>query len=250
MRKAFLSLLAILWNSTFRCLYHSFSPLLFASLLFTAICKASPRQPFCFFCISYCFNWIGEGRVRAGAGGPGQRLLLLWSKQGQRPDPHSLSFSDQLKGIRWWPSSVFQGSHLPRSKSPWPPPGSQGPARPAPSPPSPPRPPSLPLLLCSSHAGLLAVPPTPSCPRSFACCVLAAPNPAIGPSNPSPSSFRSFSETTSSVTCFDDGRTNCHNPHRRQFSHIYPDEKEHALCPSHFISLLENSPTSVISFVW
>ena len=35
------SLLAILWNSAFRCLYLSFSPLLFASLLVTAICKAS-----------------------------------------------------------------------------------------------------------------------------------------------------------------------------------------------------------------
>ena len=32
---------AIHWNSAFRCLYLSFSPLLFASLLFTAICKAS-----------------------------------------------------------------------------------------------------------------------------------------------------------------------------------------------------------------
>ena len=41
LRKAFLSLLAILWNSTFRCLYLSFSPLLFTSLLFKAICKAS-----------------------------------------------------------------------------------------------------------------------------------------------------------------------------------------------------------------
>ena len=31
-----------------RCLYHSFSPLLFASLLFTAICKASPDNHFAF----------------------------------------------------------------------------------------------------------------------------------------------------------------------------------------------------------
>src|SRR5574340_713546 len=37
LRKAFLSLLAILWNSAFRCLYLSFSPLVFASVLFTAI---------------------------------------------------------------------------------------------------------------------------------------------------------------------------------------------------------------------
>ena len=41
LRKAFLSLLAILWNSTFKWVYLSFSPLLFTFLLFTAICKAS-----------------------------------------------------------------------------------------------------------------------------------------------------------------------------------------------------------------
>ena len=38
--------LAILWNSAFRCLYLSFSSLLFASLFFTAICKASPDGHF------------------------------------------------------------------------------------------------------------------------------------------------------------------------------------------------------------
>ena len=48
LKKAFLSLLAILWNSAFRCLYLSFSPLLFASLLFTAICKASPDSHFAY----------------------------------------------------------------------------------------------------------------------------------------------------------------------------------------------------------
>ena len=48
LRKAFLSLLAILWNSAFRGLYLSFSPLLFTSLLFTAICKASPDCHFAF----------------------------------------------------------------------------------------------------------------------------------------------------------------------------------------------------------
>ena len=46
LRKAFLSLLAILWNSTFKWEYLSFSPLLFTSLLFTAICKASPDSHF------------------------------------------------------------------------------------------------------------------------------------------------------------------------------------------------------------
>ena len=48
LRKAFLSLLAILWNSPFRCLYLSFFPFLFASLLFTHICKASPDIHFAF----------------------------------------------------------------------------------------------------------------------------------------------------------------------------------------------------------
>ena len=48
LKKAFLSLLAILWNSAFRCLYLSFSLWLFTSLLFTAICKASPDSHFAF----------------------------------------------------------------------------------------------------------------------------------------------------------------------------------------------------------
>ena len=48
LRKAFLSLLAILWNSAFRCLYLSFSLLPFSSLLFIAICKASPDSHFAF----------------------------------------------------------------------------------------------------------------------------------------------------------------------------------------------------------
>ena len=44
----FLSLLAILWNSAFRCVYLTFSPLLFASLLFSAICKAFSDNHFAF----------------------------------------------------------------------------------------------------------------------------------------------------------------------------------------------------------
>ena len=48
LRKAFLCLLAILWNSAFKWVYLSFSPLLFASLLFTAICKASFDSHFAF----------------------------------------------------------------------------------------------------------------------------------------------------------------------------------------------------------
>ena len=48
LRKAFLSFLAVCWNSAFRWVYLSFSPLLFTSLLFTAICKASSGSHFAF----------------------------------------------------------------------------------------------------------------------------------------------------------------------------------------------------------
>ena len=48
LRKAFVSLLGILWNSAFRWVYHSFSPLLFTFFLFSAICKASSGNHFAF----------------------------------------------------------------------------------------------------------------------------------------------------------------------------------------------------------
>ena len=48
LREAFLSLLAILWNSAFSWFSLSFSPLLFTSFLFSAICKASSDNHFVF----------------------------------------------------------------------------------------------------------------------------------------------------------------------------------------------------------
>ena len=67
LRMAFLSLLAILWNSAFKWVYLSFSPLPFASLLFTAICKASSDSHFAFlpffflemvlFPVFYTMSW-------------------------------------------------------------------------------------------------------------------------------------------------------------------------------------------------
>ena len=48
LRKAFLSLLVILWNSAFKWEYLTFSPLLFASLLFTATCKDYSDNHFVF----------------------------------------------------------------------------------------------------------------------------------------------------------------------------------------------------------
>ena len=55
----FLSLLAILWNSAFKWVYLSFSPLLFSSLLFTAICKASSDSHFTFL----HFFFLGMGLI-------------------------------------------------------------------------------------------------------------------------------------------------------------------------------------------
>ena len=48
LKKAFLSLLAILWNFPFKWMYLSISPMPFTSLLFSAICKASSDKYFAF----------------------------------------------------------------------------------------------------------------------------------------------------------------------------------------------------------
>ena len=48
LRKAFLSLVAVLWNSAFRWVYLSFYPLSLASLLFSDIFKASSDNYFAF----------------------------------------------------------------------------------------------------------------------------------------------------------------------------------------------------------
>ena len=57
LKKAFLSLLAILWNCAFSWVYLSFSPLPFTSLLFSALCKASSDNHFAFF----HFFFLGNG---------------------------------------------------------------------------------------------------------------------------------------------------------------------------------------------
>ena len=46
LRKAFFSLLAVLWNSAFRSVCLSFSPLPFTSVLFSTLCKASSDNHF------------------------------------------------------------------------------------------------------------------------------------------------------------------------------------------------------------
>ena len=56
-KTAFLSLIAILWNSAFRWVYLSISPWTFTSLLFSAICKASSDYHFAFF-IFFLFGMV------------------------------------------------------------------------------------------------------------------------------------------------------------------------------------------------
>ena len=70
LRKAFSSVLAILWNSACRWVYLSFSPLPFASLLFSAICKASSDNHFAFLFLGDGFDhrllYNGVSLVSAG----------------------------------------------------------------------------------------------------------------------------------------------------------------------------------------
>ena len=56
LRKAFLCLLAILWNSAFRCLYLSFSPLL-SFLFFSQLFVRPPQTTILLFCISFPWGW-------------------------------------------------------------------------------------------------------------------------------------------------------------------------------------------------
>ena len=59
LRKSFLSLLALLWNSAFKWVYLSFSPLPFPSLLSSAVCKTSSDSHFAFF----HFFFLGKALV-------------------------------------------------------------------------------------------------------------------------------------------------------------------------------------------
>ena len=56
LRKTFLSLFTILWNSAFRCLYLSFSPLLFSYLLLQLFVR-TPQMAILLFCISFPWGW-------------------------------------------------------------------------------------------------------------------------------------------------------------------------------------------------
>ena len=80
LRKAFLSLLAILWNSAFKWVYLSFSPLPFPSLLFSALFKVSSD------------NHLPGASVRNSAHGKGHEegglaYAKVWSSLRKPPVP-------------------------------------------------------------------------------------------------------------------------------------------------------------------
>ena len=75
LRKSFLSLLAILWNSAFEWVCLSFSPLPLASLLFSAIRKASSDNHFAFLCFFLGDGqWLGKCRFHPLMG---ERQVML-----------------------------------------------------------------------------------------------------------------------------------------------------------------------------
>ena len=77
LRKAFLPLLAVLWNSAFKWEYLSFSALIFASLLFTAVCKASSDSHFAFL----HFFFSGNGCIIMSQMGTHEDLHIFFTRE-------------------------------------------------------------------------------------------------------------------------------------------------------------------------
>jgi len=100
LRKAFLSLLAILWNSAFKWVYLSFPPLPFASLLFTAICKASSDNHFTFLQVFWMTILILMVTLRF-SGDP----LIFWTHRSFRYLLYAL-------GISWIHYLEIVNSHI------------------------------------------------------------------------------------------------------------------------------------------
>ena len=94
LRKAFLFLLAIFCNSAFRCFYLSFSPLLFASLLFTY------HQPCFTWSVFPCSYFIGQCCYRIL---PSLHNILLVSPvlDPVNPSFHSVTLTSRVQCFCW-----------------------------------------------------------------------------------------------------------------------------------------------------
>ena len=88
--RAFLSLFAILWNSAFSWVYLSLSHLPYASLLFTATCKAASNNPFAFLHLFFLRTvWVTAS------------CTMLWT---------SIQSSSGTLSIRYSPLNLFVSS--------------------------------------------------------------------------------------------------------------------------------------------
>ena len=84
--KAILSLLAILWNSAFKWVYLSFSPLPFTSLLCSAIFQASSDKHFAFL----HFFFLGMVLITASCRKSGTSVYCTSGTLSIRPNPLNL----------------------------------------------------------------------------------------------------------------------------------------------------------------
>ena len=140
LKKAFLFLLAILWNSEFRWVHLSFSPLPFASLLFSVICK--PPQPFYLLAFLLTWGWFwsllwvmtslegesesrrwiwGQESQKANGGGVSAATAVLICDQSHRVSPKQSSWQPR-DGVPVWPpglSSLQQHLSSVRGKVGW-----------------------------------------------------------------------------------------------------------------------------------
>ena len=102
-KKPFLSLFAILWNSTFNWIYLSLSPLPVTSLHSSAVCKASSDNPFAFLHV-FPLGWFQSLPLIQYYRPPSivlQALCLpnlIWVTQASSP----LQGSDPWKGCPLW----------------------------------------------------------------------------------------------------------------------------------------------------
>ena len=101
MRKAFLSLLAILWNFTFKWIYLSFSPLPLASLLFSPICKACSDSHFAFLLLFFLgmvlipvYSTMSWTSIHSSSGTLSIRSNPCTKKDLHNPDNHNGVITD------------------------------------------------------------------------------------------------------------------------------------------------------------
>ena len=105
LRKAFLSLLAILWNSAFKWVYLSFSLLPLASLLLLAICKVSSDNHFAFLYLFFlgmvlitASCTVSQTSVHSSSGTLSDQISAHWYRMWSK-----IKKKKRLKSLSWPP---------------------------------------------------------------------------------------------------------------------------------------------------